>query len=181
MSGHADQTYMILGQEYPRVSRITDLLAKPGLPGWAAKCAAEAALVTVERQPEHLFVEEQVCHTSVGYAGTLDQLIRIPRGTYVLDVKTGRTVYPSVRWQLVAYAHATQVFDRDRGLLSPMPPVDGALVLHLRPDDWDLREVDVGEAVWNGFRHLAWLWHHAQDRPSQLTEFPAPAATKEET
>lgn len=77
----------------------------------------------------------EATHYAPGWAGTSDLIVRTGSGEYVLiDVKTGKGVYPDVALQLGAYAAAHEV-TRDGGMtLEPMPEITRGYVLHARPD-----------------------------------------------
>jgi hypothetical protein len=57
-------------------------------------------------QPEILFNEKSVLSLKHGYQGTLDLMVKIQGETYLIDVKTGKDIYPSVELQLSAYQEA---------------------------------------------------------------------------
>lgn len=81
-----------------------------------------------------------VVNTVIGYGGTADLILKNKAAEHVLlDIKTGKTVadrdgsvYPEIRLQLNAYAHA------DVGL--PVA-IDKAAVLHIQRDGYDVHPV----------------------------------------
>lgn len=84
------------------------------------------------------FVERVVLIRSLGVAGTLDRLGRLPNQPLpvIVDLKTGRDL--SYSWlkiavQLAEYAHAETVWDveHERHLRMPQVDQDRALVIHL--------------------------------------------------
>lgn len=99
--------------------------------------------------------EMTVYNVELGYAGTLDMIIiltgyAVSRGTgpkgsdrivacpgnvlvLIVDAKTGKAQEGTWKEQLAAYMGATECAN-DLGDMRPMPKVDGAAVLHLRPD-----------------------------------------------
>lgn len=109
------------------------------------------------------------------YAGSFDAWLRLsvvvlPDGTWLLDPdnesgeaewvdviadwKTSKSVWPSVALQMSAYAHADKIIDPD-GSEEPMPVFDGAVVLHITPDGWDLIRVRIDrDDVFAAFLHL---------------------------
>jgi len=111
--------------------------------------------------PEYEATEATVFNLAEGYAGTLDAIVRVAGRSLVVDYKTGKDIYADVALQLAAYAHAEQVL-LDDGTTHPMPKVDGAAALHLRPYDpslpadrgYALVPVDIGPAVWDAFRYV---------------------------
>lgn len=85
--------------------------------------------------------EATVYHRGLGYAGTLDAIVEcdIPgegRQRVLIDLKTGRDVYPEASLQLTAYRYA-EFMGLPDGTEAPMPEVFGTYVLHLMEDDFD--------------------------------------------
>jgi hypothetical protein len=118
-------------------------------------------------QPAFEATEAVVTNTTVGYAGTLDAICRLPRlgnRLLVVDYKTGKTgPYPEWGLQTAAYARAEQLWLPD-GTAVDMPAVDGALVLRLRPDFYAMHELtDDLDATAAQFAHAVELSQWAQD------------------
>jgi hypothetical protein len=105
--------------------------------------------------------EATVYSRTHGYAGTLDFIASIGGRTYLGDVKTGKGVYDDVALQLAAYRYADFIGLPD-GTEAPMPPVDGCVVLHLRPDGYVLHEVRADETTHRAFLYVreAWRWQN---------------------
>lgn len=116
-------------------------------------------------EPTFTAVEAVVFSEQYGYAGTLDSLITVEPGSPIAnslgwtedrpmnlmcDIKTGKGVYPEVGLQLAAYANADFIAQSD-GSTVPMPDIDGAVVLHVRPTRWVLQPVDIGPEVFTAF------------------------------
>lgn len=101
-------------------------------------------------RPEWLASEATVYSRTQAYAGTLDAIVRIGDRTLLLDVKTGKAIYPEVALQLAAYRHAEFIGLPD-GNEEPMPAVDGAVALHLTDQGFSLIEVETSERVFNAF------------------------------
>lgn len=122
----------------------------------------------VDWRPEYEATEATVVNRTVGYAGTLDALVRLPDlgdRLLVLDYKTGATgPYPEWALQLAAYANAEALWLPD-GTEIPMPTVAGALILRVRPEFYALHEMPSGPEVFETFRSMAAVaqWVHAQD------------------
>jgi hypothetical protein len=95
----------------------------------------EQFLLDVE--PEFEATEATVYSREHGYAGTLDAIASVNQQRLVLDVKTGSGVYPEFALQLAAYARADFIGMPD-GQEVAMPQIEGAAVLHLRPDAFEL-------------------------------------------
>jgi len=128
--------------------------------------------------PKYVLTEAQVFHRTQRYAGTLDAVVDVGIGALLdlgqalpaewietgeknktgtvrllLDYKTGKGVYPETALQVNAYARAEFVGLVD-GSEAPMPAVDGAAVLHLRADGWDLVPVRLGDDVFRSFLYV---------------------------
>lgn len=145
--------------------------------------------------------EMTVYNRACGYAGTLDGICVIDGARYILDVKTGKGVYPEVALQLAAYANAEFcVPQRDHPgarQVTPrygarwyewhgppedehqIPEVAGGLVLHLRPDALNVIPVDIGDAAWLAFRAAAAV-DHFQATGKSLLHPPVATMTREE-
>lgn len=114
-------------------------------------------------QPKMIASEATVFSRKWGYAGTLDAVMHIPADAplpralqhlagkrLVVDYKTGKNVDRSAAWQMAAYRHAEAELMPD-GTEKPLPPVDGGLILHVRPDGVAMREAFVGAKTFNQF------------------------------
>lgn len=106
--------------------------------------------------PAFTATEASVYNRSQKYAGTLDGIatMTLPLhdepGSYLIDAKSGKGIYPEVALQLAAYRHAEFIGLPD-GSEAPMPKVDGALALHLTPDGYRLIEVVADDEVFQAF------------------------------
>lgn len=112
-------------------------------------------------QPVFEATEATVINFTDLWAGTLDGLVRFPRipwldGLYVLDYKTGKTG-PYPEWSLQiggAYAHAEVLLTPD-GTEVPMPEVDGALALRIRPEKYAMHKLRSDQEIYDVFRQMA--------------------------
>lgn len=109
-----------------------------------------------------------------GYAGTLDAVCSIGGRRGILDVKTGRSgIFPEVALQLAAYARAdfcvadpnhpgARQITPGRGRRwyewhglpedeLPLPEIECAWALHLRPEEYALIPVEIGDDVFAAF------------------------------
>jgi hypothetical protein len=109
-------------------------------------------------RPQFEAAEMTVISRKWGYAGTLDGILRFPTdsplpkplahlaGLAVCeDVKTGKHIGIPEGWQVNAYARADAVLLPD-GTEESMPHIDGGLILHVRPDKAQMREVHITDA-----------------------------------
>lgn len=101
--------------------------------------------------PDFIFMEETVWSDEVGYAGSFDALATL-RGeagslsgkTLFFDWKTTRSgVHEEVSLQLAGYRHADYIIRPD-GSRVPLPATDGAAVLLVRPEGWQLVPIETG-------------------------------------
>jgi hypothetical protein len=102
--------------------------------------------------------ERPVFHAEHRWAGTIDLVARIVGGRVLLfDYKTGRTgIYPKDAMQLAVYRHATHVqVETPDGLTDiPMPEVDGAACVWVRPDGYDVQPVRSDAGLYEVFLHM---------------------------
>ncbi|MFF3975292.1 hypothetical protein [Streptomyces sp. NPDC001828] len=106
-------------------------------------------------QPEFLFLEDAVWSDQHHYAGSFDAIARIGTETVVLDWKTTRSgVHEEVALQLSAYANADRIVRADTGESVPVPAIDAAAVLHVRPEGWKLVPVRHSPDLFGVFLHL---------------------------
>ena len=120
---------------------------------------------------EPILAEFAVVNRSVGYAGTGDLLCDMLRHRWLLDWKTGKSVYAETALQLAAYRYAEHYLD-ERKVEQPMEPlgIERAAVVHLRADGFDLIPMRADENTFKLFRHLAYIsrWlHRTQDGRGQ--------------
>jgi hypothetical protein len=97
--------------------------------------------------------EALVFHEGDRWGGRFDLLAELAGGgRWLLDYKTGQSgIWPEVSLQLAAYAHATHIVHQ--GDDKPMPHIDRAAAVWVRPDKWELVPVAVGDSVYEVFRH----------------------------
>jgi hypothetical protein len=117
-------------------------------------------------KPVYEATEITVISRKWGYGGTLDGILRFPAdaplpqslkhlaGLPVLkDTKSGKHLDKPNGWQVNAYAKADAVLLPD-GAELPMPKVEGGLILHVRPDKVQMREVHINDANHARFVHM---------------------------
>ena len=117
---------------------------------------------------EILATEMTVCNPELGYAGTLDNIVRITGGiskNYVLDIKTGGVYPDSVPLQLSAYRHATHATDGAKTWEQDIP-IDGAIVLQLKPQSYKAEYVRSDVVVFRKFLAVqaVWEWQHGMSK-----------------
>jgi len=128
--------------------------------------------------PEFLMAEAPVYNTKLGYAGTLDAVLKLDGEPLVADIKTtphapdsdrSRPPYPEVALQLVGYRRAELVgllsemryqggkryymFNPD-GSHEPMPETAGAVCIVVSPFDYTVTPMRTDEVVWRYFKHV---------------------------
>jgi hypothetical protein len=106
---------------------------------------------------EAVLTEAVVVSYTHGYSGTLDLIADLtdPDGfgtteRWLIDTKTGSTVYGDVALQLAGYRYADVYSEYPDGE-SPMPTVERVGVLHIREDGYDLVPVEAGPAQFRAF------------------------------
>lgn len=144
-----------------------DILDKPRPHVWEGDTATYRAgwdEFVSDYHPEWLMSEATVWNRTEKYAGTLDWIGKMGNNllTIMGDNKSGKAVYEDVALQLSAYAHGEFVLLPD-GSEEPLPQIDGAVALHLRPDDsltddngrhYSLIPVLLSAEVWDAFRYV---------------------------
>lgn len=191
---------MLKGLPYAKRDRAADLgstvhawieadrLSKPlppAPPGAKPYLAAFAGFIR-DFGPTYEATEASVYNRSQAYAGTLDTIarLRLPltteRRRFVVDVKTGKNIYPEVALQLSAYRHAEFIGLPD-GSEAPMPPTDGALCLHLSPDGYRLIEVQADDAIFKAFLHVREVFRFTHETGKQVLGAEYRGAPEEET
>jgi len=100
-----------------------------------------------------------------GYAGTYDLLMTIDGELWLIDIKTsGKGPYPEWGLQLAGYRWADYIVLPNDPVLYPMPQIQRAGVLHLRPDlyldtGWRLIEYPITKALdYRAFLSALELW-----------------------
>lgn len=106
-------------------------------------------------QIEPVLVEAAMGSRKHWYAGTADlfALYRNPAtgnvGTAIFDWKSSKGIYPEYAMQMNAYA-----FAEFAGLLGdekPVPEVDAAFAVHIRPDGYDVMPMKFGREIFEEF------------------------------
>jgi hypothetical protein len=107
---------------------------------------------------EFLGAEAPCCNPDIGYAGTLDGVAWTPKlndgQPIMLDIKTGKGVFPETALQLAAYARC-QLWQPDgKESEQPMPEVAGLYVAHVLADD--VRMVPILDDIDKLFLRFRW-------------------------
>ncbi len=121
------------------------------LPSAKAKPYVDSFLQFVtDYNPVFLETESTVFSRQHGYAGTLDAVVQIGDKRYVIDYKTGKSVWAEAALQISAYRYA-DFLGRPDGREDPLPPCDGGLVIHIRPRGYDVIPVDTSTSTFDTF------------------------------
>lgn len=118
---------------------------------------------------EILATEFQTWNLTLGYAGTADLLVRLRDGSvWLIDLKTGKGVYPEYTLQTIAYLRAEftgadDVIDEET--TAHLARAKGMAVLHLADDGWEFIRFREDEETWDAFtgllRFATWMAAHA--------------------
>jgi hypothetical protein len=118
--------------------------------------------------PDMLYAEEMVASVEHNYAGTFDLVAVIGGETWMLDIKSSKsvanakgTVWPEYRLQLVAYARAEFIGRADERL--PLPPIDRYGIVHVTREGTRLVEAAVTERDWAAFLACRALYGWARE------------------
>lgn len=129
----------------------------------------DATLDFMERHDvEDIISETPVAHRDYGYAGTLDLVARLADGrTWLLDYKTGASVWLPVALQLAAYRNA-QFYVDDNGVERAMPKTDACGVVKVSADGWELLPVVADHAQWVAFIHALHVHRFSKTKLEQV-------------
>jgi len=125
-------------------------------------------------QPELISAEDVMWSDTHDYAGSSDAVLRIGDETVIVDWKTSKDTYPDVALQLSAYANADRIIDAD-GESAPMPAITAGAVLHITPERWALKPVNIGPSVFEIFLALRQVF--TWDRETSKHVIGKPVAT----
>lgn len=100
-------------------------------------------------KPQYTAVELPVLNRTHMYAGTADIYALINERLCIIDIKTGRSVWPEVALQLAAYARSE--FAVVDGEEQPSPAVERGYVLHLSESGYELRRCSIADTSFNAF------------------------------
>ena len=137
----------------------------PVLVGPAADSVSHVTqlLEQIEYEPLHVecVVFGGLASEETAYAGRLDSIARLTlpdgeRVTALVDIKTSKSLKSSFAYQMAAYRYSDWLMTPD-GLLIKTPEVDGAFVVHARPEKARLVPVDANEAAFAAFRAARFL------------------------
>lgn len=130
-----------------------------------------------DHNPVYLAAECTVFSRKHGYAGTLDGIVSFGELTYLIDYKTaGSGVWPETALQLSAYSHAEFIGMPD-GSEEPLPHIDGALALHLRPEAYEIILVRCDDEIFAYFLAAKSIWEWQTQVAKNAIASP-PKATK---
>jgi hypothetical protein len=114
--------------------------------------------------------EFQVFNRALNYAGSVDAHVEIGGAPLILDVKTSRGVYYDYAIQLAAYRYAEFVGEPD-GTESPVPAVEGGVILHVHGGECRLLEIPCGPDQFAAFKACKALYDFDRAAPKELPEY----------
>ena len=111
--------------------------------------------------PRYVESECTLWNRQYGYAGTADIIAEIDGHITLVDIKTGRGLYPEHGLQVSALSHC-EFLIADDGAESLPPEVTRHALLHLRPRSWKLVPVFEAEDCFTTFlaARKIWWWLH---------------------
>ena len=149
---------------------------RPAVPEQAAGHLAAFDQFLADHTPQFLAAECTVYSRRYGYAGTFDAIATLPDlGTVLVDIKTGRRIYPEVCLQLAAYAAADFIGDPDTSTEHPLPAIQAGAVLHLQPGGYQLLMVPIGRGVLEAFLAALAVFRFTTDLAPTLLPTPDPS------
>lgn len=119
-------------------------------------------------QPKPVLLESPVASRRWGYAGTLDLVAdfpamrwgdrTFPAGRRIVDYKSSRGVYSETALQMGAYKGAElYAADGEERPMSELEVSDWGLIVHIRPEGYQVFPVYVGEEVLHAFARVKWM------------------------
>ena len=135
------------------------------VPKIASPYMAQFARFLMEKQPVFTEAEVTVWSRGLEYAGTADAIAEIGGETWLIDIKTGKGIYPEHGLQLAALKYADFIIRPDCSE-EPIPQIDHLAVLHLRPRSWKLVKIREEEECFRAFRatrDLYWWVHEVAE------------------
>jgi hypothetical protein len=111
--------------------------------------------------------EASVFNRSQRYAGTLDMIATINGERWLIDFKTGSGVHAEAALQMSAYAHA-EFIGRPDNSEEPMPRIDHAAIVHLRPEHYSFIPVRIDDAIFNTFLYAREVFRWAEETSKKV-------------
>jgi len=142
---HAQIEKILLGQPVSPTERTA-----PYVYAFSAFLAAE--------RPEFIGVEQRVANLTYRYAGTFDFAAKLRGKLALVDVKSGK-LKASHRLQLAAYAAGEFIGLEGDPTPYPIPKFRSYYVLLLKPEGYELVEMDVTAADRKHFLYLVSAYH----------------------
>lgn len=122
----------------------------------------------------------------LSYGGSFDGIVDLKDGyRYLIDLKTGKGIWPTTALQLAAYRHAPSmgIYDKTGDLvdLEPMKEVERCAIVHLQGNgSYALVPVEAGNKAYDYFLNCRRLWNFQNTDVSPLGEpLVAPKEKKE--
>jgi hypothetical protein len=121
-------------------------------------------------KPKILVSEGTIFNRVYDYAGTLDIVAHIDGLNWLIDIKSGKGVYPEYAMQVAAYSRGEFIGHED-GSEQVMPIIDKGAVLHIRPEGYHFVPVNIGKEVFDSFLYCRELFRW-QDEISHRALLP---------
>ncbi|MGH8876939.1 MAG: hypothetical protein ACRD0P_06315 [Stackebrandtia sp.] len=149
-----------------RLSRGEEIEVPEALEGYVNSAVA----FLDEWRVRPLQTEVAVANRQWGYAGTADVLAELGGRTVLMDYKTSRSgIYGETALQLAAYSRAEVYLDADDHE-QPMPTIDAAYAVWLRPDGYNVYAMDISESVYKAYLHVAYVARQAKQLDSWISD-----------
>lgn len=136
-------------------------------------------------QPQIVFSETSIANLTHRYGGTFDLGCLIDGHWTLLDIKTGKGVYPETALQLAGYAEAEFWATADDPTKRALPKWDRFGVLHLQPavvdEPWRLVPFVVDDLTRAAFYEALRLWRWSKDYGPWSQGTPITAKVMKET
>lgn len=113
-------------------------------------------------KPEIVVSEGTIFNRAYNYAGTLDLIAKIDGLNWLIDVKSGKGIYPEAAMQVCAYAHGEFIGHED-GTEEMLPIIDKGAILHLRRDGFSFVPASINKEVFDSFLYCRELFRWQED------------------
>jgi hypothetical protein len=136
-----------------RVSRwVFEGAEKPVVPEHLKSYADSYIRFLLEMKATPVMLERVAWNHTLGYAGRFDGIFDMGGKLCMIDTKSGKSgTWPEVALQQAGYINAEVLVNGD-GSEEPMPEVEEAYALWLRPEGYALKPLKIGKNTWDTFQ-----------------------------
>lgn len=153
----AGEAAMIGDEVHNYIEAVSRSMPLPAVSDAASRFIPAAHAFLGTHKPRFVAMEATVFNTELGFAGTADFIAGFGRLTLIGDYKSGKTVHEEVAMQLSALAHGEHIVT-PQGHAIEVPKLDGGIVVHIRPNAFEVAITQITGDPWNAFVHTLECW-----------------------